>query len=425
MRYDALPDDGTPDDIGRRMEGALGTIGNLDSRYSWRRLCFTLAVAAIGNVGIWAVVIVIPSLQAEFAIDRAYASLPYTATMLGFALGNLLIGRIVDRFGVTVAILLAAVILGFGYAGTAIASNIATVIALHSLIGLGTGACFGPLIADISHWFSRRRGIAVALVASGNYIAGAFWPVALSGILASGGWRNVYWALSIIAIAALVPLALTLRRRVPPAAIARSEAQRQSIDLSLRTLKWLLALAGVGCCVAMAMPQVHMVSLAVDLGCTPAVGAQILSTMLVGGVISRIAFGAIADRLGGVRTLLIGSTMQCFALSLYLPLDGQVSGLFVVSLIFGLSQGGIVPSYAVIVREYFPAREAGALIGLVLMATILGMGLGGWLSGYIRDVTESYDMAFVNGIMFNVLNMAIMFLILGKTRTPRSRPAIA
>lgn len=243
--------------------------GILDSRYSWGRLTLTLAVAAIGNVGMWAVVIVIPALQAEFAIDRADASLPYTATMMGFALGNVTIGRIVDRFGVAAAVLLAAAILGVGYAATAIATSLVLVVALHGLIGLGTGACFGPLMADISHWFSRRRGIAVALVASGNYIAGAVWPMALSPILASGGWRDVYWALAIIMVTTLVPLALTLRRRVPHAAMVQSEARRRSIDLPLGTLKRLLALAGVGCCMAMAMPQVHMVALAVDLGWPP------------------------------------------------------------------------------------------------------------------------------------------------------------
>ncbi len=399
--------------------------GILDSRYSWGRLALTLAVAAIGNVGMWSVVIVMPDLQADFAIDRAHASLPYTATMVGFALGNVSIGRFVDRFGVTAALLLAAATLGVAYAATALAASIALIVLLHVVIGFGTGACFGPLMADISHWFARRRGIAVALVASGNYIAGAVWPLVLSPILASGGWRDVYWTLAIIVVATIVPLSMTLRRRVPGVAMVESEARRRTIDLPLGTLKWLLALAGVGCCVAMAMPQVHMVALAVDLGCAPIVGAQILSVMLAGGVVSRIVFGAIADRLGGVKTLVIGSLLQCFALALYLPFDGSVPGLFIVSLVFGLSQGGIVPSYAMIVREYFPARQAGALIGLVLMATIVGMGLGGWMSGYIRDLTGTYEMAFLNGLAFNVLNIAVMLLILARTGTPRPRPAIA
>ena len=165
----------------------------------------------------------------------------------------------------------------------------------------------------------------------------------------------------------------------------------------------------------MSMPQVHLVSMCVDLGFGPAVGTQMLSVMLMGGVASRLVSGFIADRLGGVRTLLIGSILQCLALFLYLPFDGMVS-LYVVSLIFGLSQGGIVPSYALIVREYLPAKEAGARVGFVIMATIIGMALGGWMSGWIYDVTGSYQMAFLNGIAWNLMNMAIMLGLLLRSR---------
>ena len=183
-----------------------------------------------------------------------------------------------------------------------------------------------------------------------------------------------------------------------------------------------LGLAGVSCCVAMAMPQVHIVAYCVGLGYGPAVGAEMLSLMLLGGVISRVASGLIADRLGGVRTVLIGSVLQCLALMLYLPWDGMVS-LYLVSAIFGLSQGGIVPSYAVVVREFLPAREAGRRVGFVLMLTILGMALGGWMSGWIYDLSGSYRLAFLNGIAWNGLNIAIMVLLLIRSR-PRAPSAV-
>ncbi len=341
----------------------------LDSRYSWIRLGISLAVATVANVGIWAVVVVMPALQAEFGIDRAAASIPYVTTMLGFGVGNLVIGRFVDRFGVVAALIGASVIMSVSYALTAVSGAIWLVYALHFLIGFGSAAGLAPLLADISHWFARRRGIAVALAATGNYLAGAVWPVALSGLLVDGSWRHVYFALAGIVLVVMIPLTLCLRRKVPPEAMAHadrvSDANRQAVAIPLSVLKWLLAAAGIGCCVAMAMPQVHVVSFAADLGCTPAVGAQILSVMLLGGVASRIVFGILSDRLGGVKTLIISSLLQAFALSLYLPLNG-VSALFVVSLIFGLSQGGIVPSYAIIVREYFPARQAGTVIGFVI-----------------------------------------------------------
>lgn len=390
----------------------------LDSKYSWFRLAISLAVASFGSVGMWAVVVIMPALQADFGIDRAGASLPYALTMVGFALGNLLMGRLVDRFGIAWVLMMAAGVLAVGFSLAAAADASWLVNLLHVVIGFGTGASFAPLIADISHWFARRRGIAVALAASGNYVAGAFWPLVLSAVLVDYGWRDVYLALAAVVPLVVIPLALCLRRAIPESALQRADAASaariRDVGLSLRAMRWLLAVAGVGCCIAMSMPQVHMVALAVDIGCTPAVGAQILSVMLLGGVISRVAFGAVADKLGGPRTLIIGSALQCFALALYLPFDG-VTALYAVSLIFGLSQGGIVPSYAVIVREYFPARQAGAVTGFVIMATIVGMASGGWISGLIRDLSGAYELAFVNGIAWNFVNIAIMLLILTKT----------
>jgi len=398
----------------------------LDSRYSWLRLAVTLAIATMGSAGMWAVVVVMPSLQAEFGLSRASASLPYAATMIGFALGNVVIGRAVDRFGVTRALVAAAVLLAAAFSAAASAGSAMTVMAAHAVIGLGTGASFAPLIADVSHWFSRRRGVAIAIAASGNYAAGAIWPIAVGAILEVADWRAAYFCLAAVVLVVVPPMAFTLRRRVPAEATrhadAASSANRRSANLSPAALQTLLAVAGVGCCVAMAMPQVHMVSLAVDLGCAPVVGAQILSVMLIGGVVSRVVFGMIADRLGGAVTLILGSVLQCFALSLYLT-TGGVTGLYIVSLIFGLSQGGIVPSYAVIVREYFPSAEAGARIGLVIMARIVGMALGGWLAGLIRDLSGSYTLAFVNGIAWNTLNIAIMLTIIARTRAPRSAAA--
>ncbi len=391
----------------------------LDSRYSWTRLGVTLLIATIGNVGMWAIIVIMPAVQAEFGVDRADASLPYTLTMLGFALGNIVIGRAVDRFGVTTALIGAASVVAAGYGIAAVSGSILALSAVQFLIGFGSSVAFGPLIADISHWFLKRRGIAVAITASGNYLSGAIWPILLSGILADHGWRWVYFTLAALTLALVIPLSLFLRRRVGQADYSRADAVRianaLSVPYSPRTLQILLVLAGVACCVAMSMPQVHIVAYCVDLGYGPAVGAEMLSLMLLGGVVSRVASGLLADRLGGVRTLLIGSALQCVALFLYLPYDGMAS-LYAVSLVFGLSQGGIVPSYAIIVREYLPAREAGARVGVVIMSTIVGMAIGGWMSGWIYDQTGSYQMAFLNGIAWNLLNIAIIATILMKSR---------
>ena len=385
-------------------------------------MAITLAIGMIANVGMWAIIVIMPAVEVEFAATRASASMPYTLTMVGFALGNMWIGRLVDRFGVTLALNGAALGIAAGFVLSTLAPSMAVLSLTHLLLGLGTAVGFGPLIADISHWFLKRRGIAVALVASGNYLSGAIWPTLLNDMLAESGWRQVYLTLAILAVVIIPPLSMLLRRKVPEAAHGVSDAavalRSVSVGLSPRTLQYLLGLAGIGCCVAMSMPQVHIVAYCVGLGYGPAVGAEMLSLMLLGGVVSRIISGLVADKLGGVMTLLIGSVLQCIALFLYLPWDGMVS-LYVISLMFGLAQGGIVPSYALVVREYMPAKEAGARVGFVMMMTILGMALGGWMSGWIYDVTGSYQMAFINGILWNGLNIGIMLWLLSRAR-PRA-----
>lgn len=405
----------------------MSEIGTVDSRHSWVRLCITLVIALVANAGMWAIIVIMPAVEAEFGVNRAQASLPYTLTMIGFALGNFLLGSAVDRFGVTKSLIFAALAIAAGFGMATFSQSIAVLSAAQLLIGLASAVGFGPLIADISHWFMRRRGIAVALVASGNYLSGAVWPMVLAGTLQVHGWRAVYTLLAVLTLVVVVPLAPLLRHKVAQAAQdmaqAASVANAQSVGLSSRTLALLLGLAGVGCCVAMSMPQVHIVSYSVDLGYGPAVGAEMLSLMLMGGVGSRILSGLLADQLGGLRTLLIGSALQCVALFLYLPSDALVS-LYVVSLVFGLSQGGIVPSYALIVREYMPARAAGSWVGFVLMATIMGMALGGWMSGWIYDVTGSYQFAFLNGIAWNGLNIGIIVWLLMRSR-PRRGLALA
>ncbi len=399
----------------------------LDGRYSWTRLVVSIVLATVGNIGMWSAILVLPQVQAEFGVDRGEASLAYTATMIGFGLGNFLLGRVVDRFGITVCVVVAALMLGAGYSLAAMAPGMwLFALAQGALIGLGTSATFGPLIADVSHWFDRRRGIAVAAAASGNYLAGAVWPLMLKGVLANEGWRTTYFVIAAVCVCVMIPLAMMLRRRplhVHMAAAGGAPAlPKRQVDLKPAALQWLLMAAGIGCCVAMSMPQVHIVAYCADLGYGVAVGAEMLSLMLFAGIFSRLASGFLADHIGGVRTLLMGSVMQCLALFLYIPFDGLAS-LYVVSLVFGLAQGGIVPSYAIIVREYLPAKEAGQRVGTVIMATVAGMALGGWMSGWIFDMTASYEAAFVNGIAFNFVNIAIIGSILWRTREPQ--PALA
>lgn len=375
----------------------------------------TLLIAVMGNVGMWAIIVVMPEVQTEFEAGRADVSLAYTLTMIGFALGNFYVGRAVDRFGITTSLIACALTLTVAYGLAASSPSLLVLTGLQFIIGFATACSFGPLIADISQWFLKRRGIAVAIAASGNYLSGAIWPLLLGTLAGDASWRWSYTALAVLTLIIIPPLAMMLRTRVPVEAIETADTQSanrtRATGFTPRQLQWMLGLAGIGCCVAMSMPQVHIVALCVDYGFGAAVGAEMLSLMLMGGVVSRLISGTLADRIGGVPTLLIGSTLQAIALFLYLPAGGLVS-LYVVSLIFGLSQGGIVPSYAVIVREYMPSREAGARVGFVMMMTIMGMALGGWVSGWIYDLTGSYQWAFINGIVWNSMNIGIMILIL-------------
>lgn len=398
------------------------TASVLDSRRSWGRLALTLLIAAIGNAGMWTVIVVLPSVADEFGLDRGTASLTYVATMLGFAAGNVIAGRWVDRHGIAPVLALSVAAVGLGHAVVALAPSIWAIAAAQLVIGLGTAASFGPLMADVSHWFLKRRGIAVSIAASGNYLSGVIWPLLLTAGIDSFGWRPAYAATGIAMAVLVLPLTLALRARVPEEARAKADAQASAraatARLSPRTLQAMLIVAGVACCVAMSMPQVHIVAYCIDLGFGPAVGAEMLSLMLLGGVASRLISGLLADRIGGLATLILGSALQMLALFLYLPFDGLVP-LYVVSLIFGLSQGGIVPAYAVIVRDTMPAAEAGARVGTVIMATIVGMALGGWMSGAIYDATGSYTWAFLNGIAWNALNLAVALFILTRLRPLR------
>jgi MFS family permease len=399
----------------------------VESTYAWIRLGVALLLSTIGGVGMWSVVVALPAVQADFAVARADAALPYTLAMLGFGLGGIVMGRLSDRFGIAVPATAGTVLLSVGYLLAGSTASIWQFALVHGLlIGVGSSATFAPLLADTSRWFTRRRGMAVAIVASGNYLAGTVWPTIVQHFIASAGWRPTHLGIGVFCLVAMLPLAVALRRRPPPSEVAPlrgTAASRPLLPLGLSpgVLQALLLVAGVACCVAMSMPQVHLVAYSGDLGHGTAHGAQMLSVLLGCGIVSRLSFGWISDRVGGLPTLLLGSGLQATALLLFVPFTGLAS-LYVVSALFGLFQGGIVPSYAIIVREYFPAGEAGARVAIVIMATLFGMALGGWLSGAIFDLTGSYRAAFLHGFLWNVLNIAIAVFLL---RRPRRRAARA
>jgi MFS family permease len=393
----------------------------IDSPRAWLRLGATMLISTIGGVGMWSVVVSLPAVQAEFAVARAQASLPFTLAMFGFATGGVVMGRLLDRIGILGPISVGAIAIAIGYVGAADAHSLLAFALAHAVIGFGSSVTLGPLMADISQWFVRRRGLAVTLCSSGNYFAGAIWPPIVQHGIAQYGWRSTHLCIGLFAGAAMLVLGLIALRRRAPVANAAAGGQRvispETLGLSPRALQTLLAVASVCCCVAMAMPQVHIVAYCGDLGYGIARGADMLSLMMAFGVLGRILSGLIADRVGGLRTLMLGSALQAVALMMYLLYDGLIS-LYVISALFGLFQGGIIPSYALIVREYFAPKEAGTRVGIVLMASLFGMALGGWMSGYIFDVSGSYRAAFLNGLGWNFINGAIVLWLLYRRRSP-------
>ncbi len=389
-----------------------------DSGQAWVRLALALVIGSIGSVGMWSVVVVLPVVQAEFSTTRGAVSLATTMIFIGFGAGGVVTGKVTDRFGIVTAIALSIAFLGTSFVLAGLAATLWQFNAVYFLIGLGTSATFAPLMAEASHWFERYRGLAVTIVASGNYVGGTIWPPLVNWGVQSVGWRSTHIAIGIFCAAIMALLVIVLRAIIGGGGArdhANAPPPRVDLKLSTNTLTVLLCIASISCCVAMSMPQVHIVAYCGDLGYGVARGAEMLSLMMAFGVVSRIGSGFLADRIGGIRTLLIGSLAQGFALLFYLFFDGLTS-LYLISAMFGLFQGGIVPSYAIIVREAMPASEAATRVGIVIFASVVGMSFGGWVSGVIFDATGSYAAAFLNGLGWNALNITIMVSLLFRAR---------
>ncbi len=393
------------------------------SFYPVVRAAAAFLIMVVGTAGMFASTVALKPMQEAFDVSRGSAALPYMAFMVGFGLGGFGMGRFADRLGAMRVAFAGGLTLALGFWIAGHAAELWQAVLVHGLlIGLmGASTTMAPMVADTSLWFDRRRGLAVAVVISGAYVSGMVWPPMLEALVDAYGWRDMYLALGAFAFATLPLLALVLHRPAPrtvltgPLAAARAA---RPLGFRMPVLQALLCCAGIGCCVAMAAPQVHAVAMADDLGLDPADGALMLSLMFGFGVLSRLGSGWISDRIGGLRTLALGSAGQAASLALFLPADDRMA-LLVVAALFGLTQGGIVPSYAIIVREYFPARQAGGRIGLALLFTMLGMAAGAWLAGVIHDLTGSYRLAFVNAVAFNIAHLAIAAFLLRRAAALR------
>ncbi len=404
------------------------TPGATPPLYPIVRLVAALLLVTISGAAMYATIVALRPMSFEFGVGRGVAAIPYMMFMAASGVGGVMMGRLADRFGVIVPALIASITLPTGLVAAAHAEEFwQFCLALGVLSGLlGTSAMFAPMASDISLWFTRRRGLAVAVVITGSYLAGAIWPPVVQASLDARGWRETFLMIGLFLICVMMPLSGLLYRKPAllstPAASSETAGALRPVDLAPGTFQSLICVAGLGCCVAMAAPQVHIVAHVADLGFAAQRGAEMLSLMLGFGIVSRLCSGWISDRIGGLRTLLLGSVLQALVLVAFLGADG-LTVLYAVSAAFGLSQGGIVPSYTIIIRTFFPANEAGRRVGLSMLFTFMGMALGGWMAGALFDLTGSYTASFINAVAFNILNMAIVATLVQRQRARRGAAA--
>ncbi|MDP7428814.1 MAG: MFS transporter [Alphaproteobacteria bacterium] len=402
----------------------------VDRGYAWTVALLSMLLMSFAVGSTYGVVVGLKTIAAEFAVPRWVPSAGFSLVMLGMGIGGIAMGRWSDRVGMLKPALLGSFGVGLGALAAGFSEGPVSLLLVHAvLLGLlGNGVMFSPLVANVTHWFQRYRGVAVAIVISGQSVGGVIWPPLFRYVMENYGWRQSYFLFGLLALAAMLPMCLIFRRPPPLAEVAATAPaggeEGRVLGFKPNLVLGLLSLAIIGCCVAMAMPMVHVVAHASDLGHPTARAAEMLAVLLACGTASRIGFGALCDRIGSLRTLFISASLQAITLTLFTMAE-SLGALYLVAALFGLSFGGIVPTYTMIIRDLYPAGESGWRLGVIYLFGTIGMALGGWLGGLIFDLTASYQIAFTVGIAFNILNLAIVgtLLVRFNRQTPALQPA--
>ena len=404
---------------------------SVETPYGWVVVFASLALHSISLGAPTILFVALKPIAADLDTVRAVPSLAYSLLMIGAGVGGIAMGRWMDRRGVMQPVLFGSVMISLG---ALLASHAegrwSLFIATGLLIGLlGKAAMIAPLVANVTRWFDRRRGLAVAIITSGQGLAGAVWPAVVQYVNDLVGWRGTFLYFSIFAAVTMVPAALLLRPRAPIAATDRPAGgipadDRRVLDLPPHVAQVMLWIAVIGCCSAMSVPIVHLVSHVTDQGYTLEQGARVLSVLFVAAFVSRIGFGMLADRIGPVRTLLIGSVSMA-AMLLAFAFTTSYAGLFTAALLFGLGFSGIMPCYPLLIRLLFPVAEAGWRIAAQYMFAAGGMALGGWIGGVVFDLAGSYSPAFLIAFAFNAMNFAMIGFVHARQTRPRLSPRTA
>jgi len=397
---------------------------SIESRSSWVAAAITTAILAISYGAPLLVVVGLKPITASLGTDRSVVAVAGALVWVGTGMGGMVMGRVADWIGVRSTVAFGALMAALGLAVSTTGQVWALVLGHAVLIGLlGNSAHFPPLVVYISRWFDRRRGTAVALISSGQYVAGILWPTFFERTMPRFGWRATMLGYAVVVAAAILPLALFLQPPPKPsrAAAMGTEMHRggRALGLPASLVQTLLSVAGFLCCVPMAMPAAHLVAFCTDLGIPAAHGAAMLSVLLGSAFISRLFWGWLADRIGGLGTLLAGSACQALAIAAFTATQDEV-GLFAVSAAYGLGFSGIVPAYVLAIRELFPSAEASWRIPTVLFISMSGMAFGGWFAGALYDHFGFYAPAFAAGTLFNLANLVVVgFLVARQAREPR------
>jgi len=399
---------------------------SIESRASWVAAGVTVGVLSVAFGAPLAVVVALKTITTDMGTDRSVVALAAALAWVGTGAGGIAMGWLADRIGLRPVVAFGAAMTALGLWLSTQGSVWGLYVGHGLLIGfLGNGAVYAPLLIYVSRWFDRRRGTAIALISSGQYVAGVIWPTVFQFGLDRIGWQASMRGFAVVVLVAILPCVLLLKPAPDapaPTGVTMASGRRTVLGLSPNLVQALIMVAAFCCCIPMAIPSSHLVAFCSDIGIAASNGAAMLSLLLGCAFISRQIWGAMADRLGGLRTVLIGSTCQMIAIAAFMTTQSEV-GLFMISAVYGLGFSGIIPSYSVTIRDLFTSAEASWRIPCVLFAGMSGMAAGSWWAGALYDAYGHYGVAFASGVAFNALNLVVVgFLVAMLARSRRVVP---
>ncbi len=405
-------------------------LGSIESRESWVAVFLTLGLLSISYGSPLLAVVGLKPITADLGTSRELVALASALTWLGTGLGGIVMGQVAERHGVRVTVTFGAVMIGIGLAISASGTLWALLVGHALFVGfLGNGALYPPLLVYVSRWFDRRRGIALGIVSSGQYVAGMFWPSAFQLGMTDYGWQATMLCFAGVLVLT-VPVAAMFLRPPPShaaAALAAGEVResRRIFGLHPNLVLGLICAAGFCCCIPMSIPQGHLVAFCSDIGIAAAQGALMLSVLQGSAFASRVFWGVLSDRIGGLKTVFLASSCQALTIAAFMATRRE-DMLFAISAAYGAGFSGIIPAYVMAIRELFPSREASWRVPSVLFVSMGGMAVGSWLAGAIYDHFGYYGPAFLVGVLFNLANLTLVgFLVLCQRSAGRTRPALA